>query len=108
MSIADKILERVGLKYEDLKPDELETLNTWTQVLDSNQLTVGTVREFVHSLRDTVENELAKSDLGTLNDTFLKARLRNLMLLEAFLTSPVKAKEALERAIAGIVSNRKT
>ena len=102
----DKILERLGLKYDDLTVAEKETLNSWTQTLDSNQLTVLAVKDFVTSLKYSVEQELSETSHNTKQDLFLKARLRNLMLLEAFLSTPQKAKQAIDRAIAGIVSNR--
>ncbi len=107
MGVVDDILMKIGLKYEDLTEAERETLTQWTQVLQSNQLTLDSVRQFVRSLRDGVEQELTKTDFGSKQDMFLKARLRNLMLLEAFMVGPEKAKEAVDRAIAGIVSNRK-
>ena len=103
----DEILQKLGLKFDDLSAAERETLLSWTKALESNQLTVGMVKEYVHSLRDSVEQEVVKVNHNSKEDLFLKARLRNLMLLEAFLTSPEKAKQALDRALAGMVSSRK-
>ncbi len=103
----DEILQRIGLKYEDLTSAERDTLSGWMEALDSNQLTLDRVRVFVHQLRDHVEQEVVTVDNGSKQDIFLKARLRNLMLIEAFMTSPEQAKAALERAIAGIANNRK-
>ena len=37
---------------------------------------------------------------------YLKARLRNYILLEAFLETPEKAQEALDRSVAGLVSSK--
>ena len=107
MGIVEEILTRTGLKYEDLTTAERETLIQWTQTLQSNQLTVPSVKSFVHSLRDSVEQELANTNFNSKQDIFLKARLRNLMLLEAFLSSPEQAQLALDRAIAGLVSVKK-
>lgn len=131
MALMDEILQKVNLKYEDLTSGERETLIQWTKVLDSNQLDVDSVRGFIHSLRQNVQSELEKFRQETPHNwlsffallipfygllkkwyqdehrVFLEARLRNLMLLEAFLIGPKKAREALDRAIAGIVSSRK-
>lgn len=106
MSIVDDILQKFDLKYEDLHPAERETLMGWLDQLDNNQLTLEQVRGFVHSLKESVEGELTQVGHNSKEDIFLKARLRNLMLLEAFMTSPEKARTAIERAIAGIVNNR--
>jgi hypothetical protein len=102
----DEILERLGYKYEDLTTAERETLHSWTEALTKNELTLGHVKTYIASMRDSVEQELAETSHNSKQDLFLKARLRNYMLLEGFLTSPERAKQALERAIAGIASRK--
>lgn len=127
----DDILGKIGLKYEDLTYAERETLLQWTQVLDSNQLDVDAVKGFIHSMKQSVQVELEKYNqetprswvsllalfipfYGLIKKWYqderklgLEARLRNYMLIESFLIGPKKAREALDRAIAGIVSSRK-
>jgi len=105
MSLIDKLLGKKGLKYDDLKPPEKETLNTWMDTLQKGQLSVPKVREYVNSMKEAVEKELCKHDLGSKQDLFLKARLRNYMLLEAFLSTPEKAQQQIENAISGIVGS---
>jgi len=131
MGIVDEILTKVGIEFEDLNSAERETLLQWTQVLDSNQLDVDSIRRFIHSLKTSVQTELESLRSETPRSwmsimalfipfyglikkwyqdehrLFLEARLRNYMLIESFLIGPKKAKESLDRAIAGIVSNRK-
>ena len=104
----DEILQKFGLAYKDLKPGsgEYETLNSWLQALQQGALTVEKIRDNIHSMRDSVESELTKPGLDSKQDLFLKARLRNYMLLEAFLSSPEKAKAQIERALAGIAPKR--
>lgn len=106
MIITD-ILERAGLKYEDLTSAEKETLEQWSTALEGNTLTPNDISRHITTMRGAVEEKLAVTGLGSKEDTFLKARLRNYMLLEAFLISPEKAKEALDKALAGLVSGRK-
>jgi hypothetical protein len=105
MKIND-ILERVGLKYEDLNFDEKETLNGWMKQLQGNKLTLEDVRKNIVSMKESVEREITVVGLNTKQDTLLKARLRNYMLLEAFMTSPEKAEQALERQMAGLISKK--
>ena len=102
----DELLEKVGLKYDDLSSVEKETLNTWMEALQKGQLSVESIKDYITSMREAVESELAKADLGTKQDLFLKARLRNYMLLDSFLTTPEKAKEQIENAISGMVGRR--
>ncbi len=98
----DELLTKVGLKYEDLNSSEKETLNVWMEALQKGQLSVEKIKEYISAMREAVENEVAKSDLGSKQDLFLKARLRNYLLLESFLSTPAKAKEQIENAISSM------
>jgi hypothetical protein len=98
----DKILQKYGLKYEELNAVERETLGNWMESLNKNALTPELIREYIVRMRESVSLELTQVGHGKEKDTMLKARLRDYILLEAFLISPAKAKEALERAISGI------
>lgn len=102
MGVMDDILQRYNLKYEDLNSAERDQLHQWMEDLQKNELTIAKVRTYIENMRDTVEIELSKVDNGSKQDTLLKARLRNYLLLDAFLTSPEKAKVALDRALKGI------
>ena len=100
MSILDELLGKRGLKYEDLKSDaERETLNRMLDSLKTGQLDVGKVRVYIQDMKNAVEHKLARSDLNSKEDLFLKARLQNYLLLEAFLSTPEKAKKQIETAI---------
>ncbi len=98
----DELLTKVNLKYEDLNSSEKETLNVWMEALQKGQLSVEKIKEYISAMREAVENEVAKSDLGSKQDLFLKARLRNYLLLESFLSTPAKAKEQIENAISSM------
>lgn len=97
----DEILQKYGLKYEDLNSAEKETLHSWLDVLEGGKLTIDDVRKYIPAMKEAVEKDLTKATLGSKEDLFLKARLRNYLLLEAFLSTPEKAKDALQRAIKG-------
>lgn len=103
----DELLGRLGLKFEDLNSAERETLNSWMQSLEQGDLTTDKIRGYISSMKFAVEEELSETSHNGKQDIFLKARLRNYMLFEAFLSSPEKAKERIERAIAGIATKRK-
>lgn len=102
----DQILQKLNLKYEDLNAAERETLGNWMESLSKTALTVEGIKTYIASMRDSVEQELTKAGTDSKNDLFLKARLRNYMLLEAFLSTPERAQKALERAMAGLVSKK--
>ena len=102
----DKILQKIGLSYEDLNSVERETLDTWMDSLKKNKVTVASTREYISKMKDSVEQDLTKTDLNSKQDLFLKARLRNYMLLEAFLLSPERAQKAIEGAVAGMIPKK--
>jgi hypothetical protein len=103
----DDILERLGLKYEDLSREERATVNKWISDLTKSELTIPVVRKYIIEMKESVENELSNSDLNSKQDIFLKARLRNYLLLKALLDSPTKAKKALEAQLEGLKLDRK-
>ncbi len=109
--MADSLLEKLNLKFEDLNAAERETYMQWHQSLANNTLTVGSVRDYIQQMKDAVEAELVgftepKSFWDFLfrgkKRIYLTARLRNYMLLISFLTGPEKAKAALERSLSNI------
>lgn len=108
----DDLLEKKGLKLEDLNPTEKEYFFSMLDSLRKTELTPDKLKEYIHSMRDAVEKELSEEPeyiqvfiFRFRNDKniLLKARLRNYMLFESFLLSPEKAKEALDRALAGVI-----
>jgi len=103
----DELLEKVGLKFEDLNSAERDTLFSWHEALTKNALTLEGVRQYILAMKESVESELTVSRVDSKQDLLLKARLRNYMLLDAFLSTPEKATKALERAISGMVSSKK-
>ena len=98
----DELLKKYNLKYEELTPDERTTFNTMLDALQQNVLTIEKLRDFISSMKYAVEQELVKTGTNTRQDFFLKARLKNYMLLEAFLLTPVKAKKALDQSLSNI------
>ena len=98
----DDLLEKFNLKYEDLNAVERETLNTWVEALQKGQVSVEKIKEYIVSMREAVENEVSRSNLGSKQDLFLKARLRNYLLLESFLSTPERAKQQMENMLAGM------
>lgn len=102
----DTLLQKAGLKYEDLNSAERETLGVWMDSLNKSKVTLGTVRDYITKMKEAVERELTGTEHNSKQDLLLKARLRNYMLLDAFLISPEKAKEAIESAISGMIPRK--
>ena len=121
----DKLLEAKGLKFDDLTPDEREVYYSWIQALETNKLSVESIRESITQSKHAIELELTDIRpipqtwlsllsfliplIGIVRKTYqdqreleLRARLRNYILLENMLTSPERAKKAIEKQIGNI------
>jgi uncharacterized coiled-coil protein SlyX len=105
------LLEERGIKIESLNALERETLQKWDKQLSQNQLTVTGVADHVKSLIEAVEKELTElresASFWTFlfsfkRDIFLKARLKNYLMLHDFLTAPDKARKHIEQALENV------
>jgi hypothetical protein len=107
------LLEKFNVNYEDLNAAEKETLDQWQKALAQKQLTLEGVKDHVRSLIEAVDRELADVKESTSlwsflfrrhQDIFLKARLKNYLMLYDFLTAPDKARKYIEQSLSNIKS----
>lgn len=121
----DAILAKKGLKFEDLDREEQETLNTWMDAFNKSQVNIPSLREWIAKMRDSVATSLTELEespttwlsllcfliplIGIIRKWYLDqrrvaltARLRNYILLEAMLSTPEKARAAIEKQISGM------
>lgn len=114
----DELLKSFGLDYEQLDTPghtgERDTMMSWLMALKSNALTVEKIRDYIGSMKDSVEKELVNTPEMETSWLFfqrpnrkavlLKARLQNYMELYAFLTTPERAEEAIKQKLEGLKS----
>lgn len=104
----DELLEALGLDYDQLNPEEKRVYSEWLDQYSSiGTVTTEDIKRYISALKSSVEQELANVDNGRNKDTFLKARLRNYLLLESFLESPEKARQAFKNQVKGLVNKQK-
>lgn len=96
------ILEKFNLKYEDLNELERDTYSSRLSNLQKSEISIDKLKDYIRSMRDSVEQELTKVSHNSKQDIFLKARLRNYMLLEAFLDTPNKLRNQLEQMVSSV------
>lgn len=96
------LLDRFNVKYEDLTTAEKDTLEQWSKALASKELTLSDVKDHIRVLIEGVERELANYNLDKNQDLFLKARLKNYLMISDFLTGPDKAKKYIEQSIQNL------
>src|SRR4051812_7935318 len=93
-----KLLEKRGIKdFDELRLDERETYLEMLRQQEHTQLTIEDLKRYIKKIRMSVEIELTKPSLEREQDIFLRARLLNYILLEAFLETPERAKEVLQQ-----------
>lgn len=125
----DEVLKKRGLTFDELTSDERETLFAWMNTINKNQITVVDVRNYVIKMRDSVAQALTEIDetphtwfgvlalliplVGIVRKWYLdqkklglEARLRNYILLEAMLSTPDRARAALEKQVAAMAAGK--
>lgn len=96
----EKIFEKLKIKnYLDLNNEEKKTFEEWQKVLNKNEISIKELKEFITSQIDIVTNQLLTYKNSSQKDLYLKMMLRNYRMILAFIQSPQKAKEYLEKYI---------
>ena len=96
-----EILTKLKIKYEDLNVEERQTYTQWEQVL-RGEMTMEKVRGFLQAEVDRIEMEWSVPDNSKEKDNFLKAEMRVLKTLIAFMSSPERSKEFLEQHMTNL------
>lgn len=111
-----ELLEKYNLKYEDLNTAEKQYLEDLEKNFTVKELTVADIQRFINGSIDALTNELVSYNVP---DNFVKyfftkkrrihveARLKNLMMMRDFISSPAKAKETVERMLKTLKESMK-
>jgi len=103
------LLEKFNLSLDDLTEAERTTLFSWMADLSKNTLTIEGVKHHVTALVEAVQHELAGIEepkhlfswlFHRKRDVYLKARLKNYIMLRDFVTSPERAQKWIESQVA--------
>jgi len=91
-----KYLESLGIKdFDDLRSDEKESYFKLLDLVEKSKITLDDIKKHIHAMRMGVEFSLATEKLNKSEDLYLKARLKNYILLESLFERPERAKEML-------------
>lgn len=107
MNKLDQLLEERGLKLEDLQGEAKEQYFEWLNMLETQPLSIEDMKSYLSAEKVKIELSLTEEPefkyhfFGLFKrenrkHLFLKARLRNYLLLEQFLQSPETKKKAIE------------
>ncbi len=95
MSILSKVLENLGLNYEQLSKEEKETFAQYEEALNQKELTLEDVKAFITKQKEFVIGQLRDYRNDKEKDLYLKARLRDLEMLEIFISTPEQNKKKI-------------
>ena len=94
----NKWLQSLGIRdFDDLRQDEKESYFKLLDLAEKSKITLDDVKKHIHQMRMSVEFALASEKLAKNEDLFLKARLKNYILLESLFERPERAKETLQQ-----------
>lgn len=94
----DEIMQAMGIKdYDDLTEVERETYHKMLDIAQSAQLSLDDYKSHINAMKQSVEFALSTEKLRKEEDLFLKARLKNYILLEAFFDRPERARKMLDQ-----------
>ena len=100
MSILNRLLGKLGARYEDLSDEERRTFNTWQDALSGRKLTDDDVKNFFDVELLDVMSKLRTSKLDSREDTFLKMKLDFILKTKEFLSIPDKERAMVEQHIS--------
>lgn len=111
----NNLLEEHGLKLEELNSAERETLEKWSKAWQQQEISVPKIKELLEQLIESTLKELADLKEATSfwsflfnrnKDIFLKARLKNYLMLRDFISGPERARNFIEENLKNIKATK--
>ena len=106
-----QLLDKFGLNLDDLNAAERDTYFEWMERLSRQEMTLDDVKAYVPRLIASLNAEMASLEpppsvwawlMRDRRETYLKARLRNYLMLADFLAGPERAQKWVERQLSTI------
>jgi len=99
MSALHNLLEKLGLRYENLSEEEKKTYTEWSVTLSQPDVSIDDLKKFIPLQIGILENQQNDYENPPKKDLFLKAQIRNLKMIHAFILGPEQRKAWLEKTI---------
>lgn len=100
------LLKKLNLRYEDLREDERATFEQWSKTLSAPAVSINDLKAFLPTQIAMLENQQNDYQNSPQKDLFLKAQLRNLKMIHAFILGPEKRREWLEAHLKALTKNQ--
>lgn len=99
MNILDKWMENKNLKYEELTREEKDFYLQSQEMIEQKPPSIAEQVDNLENMIDNLLLELVDLRTQSAKDTFLKARVKNLLVIKASLTSAERAKKQLKKLL---------
>lgn len=106
MSVLHNLLEKLNLKYEDLTAEEKKTYEEYTAVLSQPEVTIEDLKAFLPAQLKRLQSEQNEYRNTEKKDLYLKAQIRNLEMIFAFIQGPEARKKWLEETLTKQLKNK--
>jgi hypothetical protein len=94
-----ELLYKLGLKYEDLKPEERKVYEQWSRVLTKPDTTIADLKQLLPQELERSRKEQNDYTNDTKKDLFYKAYIRILENLTLMITAPSEQRENLKNQL---------
>lgn len=98
-----KLLENQHITYDELTADEKKTYNEWATILSAPEVSLDDLKKFIPGQLAHLDSEQNDYRNTKDKDLYLKASIRNLKMIHAFILGPEQRKKWLETHIEGRV-----
>lgn len=106
-NVLTQYLEKMGLKgFKDLTPQERQTYKQYEELLE-RKVTLEDLKNMLPTLIGVLSNQLVDPENSKETDLFLKARIKNLKDIEAFVFLPERNRKALEATFKSLLTINK-
>ena len=102
--ILNRILQKRGVKYEDLDKEEKKQFEDWKLVLTKDELTVEDIKNFCQQQVDIVNGKWQDLNLEQAKKAELIPYYTVYNLLLKVIDSPKEAKESLEKNLVQLIN----
>jgi hypothetical protein len=93
----NELLEKLHLKHEDLKPDELKTYTAWAHVLAKPDPTIDDLRALLPKELERANAELRKFENSDKKDAFYKAYTELCQKIITIISSTTQERDNLKQ-----------
>ena len=103
MSITDKWLKKLGVRFEDLNQEEKDTYNEWEQAISGRKLSDKDITEWLEEELSQAVSRITDINLSKEDEIFRKVEVKFIKKVLNFINSPVVERQFAEKAIEQII-----